>query len=616
LTTLSTAQAELTPSQAEPKPPTRARNAAERIIVGAVGTITILMVNVAWLLGCLISQPGRLFVGAVYNIPDFQNYMAWLQQTSRGQYVLHNLFTTMPQNPKQVNLLFIVLGMLVHVTGMAPSVLYQSVRVVAGIGLLVLLWRFIRYCFPTRPDARIASFCFLCFGNGLGWMTAHRWADTNPSNTPIEAWMPEAYTFQSLETSALFCVSTSLIVASMAFLILSENRKQMRFAVFAGICIAILGNIHSYDVLHITAAWTVYLIARTLILRNKEVLQSWLRGIVALVIMLPTTLYVFYTFMVDPVFHARAEVKTLSKPLSWYLSGYAPILALAFVFIVCLLVALILRKRWPETVKVEEPGFPFYSPITATAVVCWAIGGLAVSYVGTPQLSLHTAHPWFPIIWHPLAFQRKMLMGEHIPLCLLAGAGSACIIRYARSWVGWIPVAALIGLSIPAAELFMMRDIRHVFVNSSEAPGYLPFMDKETEDNLDWIRSNTNANDAILGLPTISGIIPAETGRTVWSGHWSETPNFSQTIGMFAEFVNTGTPEYAREAFLTHAKVNYLIIPKEQYLSIALPRLSTTDFSVDTPPYFTEVHENATYIIYRVNTDKLNADSPPNGATP
>jgi hypothetical protein len=256
-TKTSTAAGDVVPETQNSSKKPGGQYSAEAIVVGLVGVITVLLVNAPWLLGCLISQsPQKTFIGAVYNITDFENYMAWLQQTSHGAIILHNLFTTLPQNPKQINLFFLVLGLVVRVTGLDPAVLYQLVRAISGVGLLALAWRFIRYCFPDRPDARIASFCFLCFGNGLGWTTASRWADINLANTPIEAWQPEAYTFQSMETSTLFCVSIILILASIAFLLVGENRKQVRWAVYAGLCLAILGNIHSYDILHVTAAWS------------------------------------------------------------------------------------------------------------------------------------------------------------------------------------------------------------------------------------------------------------------------------------------------------------------------------------------------------------------------
>jgi hypothetical protein len=340
-------------------------------------------------------------------------------------------------------------------------------------------------------------------------------------------------------------------------------------------------------------------------LRNNEVLQSWGRAIVALVIMLPTTLYVFYAFTVDPIFHARAEVKTLSKSLDYYLAGYAPMLVLALVFAVVFAVLWIKQRRSGETIEPLQAIAPFKVQATALVVVCWAIAGLAASYLGTPGYSVHTSHSWFPFTWHPVAFQRKMLMGEHIPLCLLAGAGASCCVRYLRGWIGWIPVGALFALSVPSAILFMNRDVNHIMVNRSESATYWPFIDKDTWDYLTWIKQNTQYSDPILGIPTISGIIPAETGRPVWSGHWSETPDFTQTVGRFEMLVDENTPEDARQAFLAQTKAHYLIIPRESLLSVAIPNHPTTDFSQSTPPYLALVHSNDSYLIYKVNLQPM-----------
>ena len=68
---------------------------------------------------------------------------------------------------------------------------------------------------------------------------------------------------------------------------------------------------HSYDVLHLACAWGLFLIVWTVLHRVRGVAQSWLRGIVALAMTMPTTLYQLYIFSAEATFHKRANVPTL-----------------------------------------------------------------------------------------------------------------------------------------------------------------------------------------------------------------------------------------------------------------------------------------------------------------
>lgn len=559
----------------------------ERLTVGLLGTVTLCLVNIPWILGCLISHPGQRFIGTAYNISDFENYLSWLQQTSHNHVVLRNLFTTLPQHPMQVNLLFALLGAVVHLSGLSPEVVYQLCRVFAGTALLAVVWRFIRACFPNSTTARVSAFFLVCFGNGLGWVSAARWADLSPAGSPVEAWQPEAFTFQSLETSTLFCVSTTLIIGAIALMIAGEIRRKARYAVGAGICLAVLGNIHTYDVLHVTAAWTLYLICRALIVRDTDLVGSMLRALIAFFIMLPTAAYEFYVFNTDPIFHLRVGVQTLSPAFTQYMLCYAPLLILGIVFLILTLV------RWVRTINSAHSGSeedfvsPFSNRIVTLALTTWAVAGLAVCYL-------------------PVAFQRKMLMGENIPLSLLAGAGSAAIVRALPGWKGWTIVCVLIAITVPSPLLFMARDVRHIVNDRSEEQGFKPFISADTDDMLHWIDDNTSRSDAFVGIPLFSGIIPAETGRPVWSGHWGETPHFSQTFEQFFEFANAATSEGDRKRFLISTRCSYLWIPRSWALAQPVGAgTSFTDFSADTPPYLILVHQNNYLLIYRIDQQRL-----------
>ena len=61
-----------------------------------------------------------------------------------------------------------------------------------------------------------------------------------------------------------------------------------------------------------------------------------------------------------------------------------------------------------------------------------------------------------------------MLMGVHIPLCLLGGVGAAYLVRQWKPQVQTAVLALLVLASFPSNGFFLNRDINHLEENQSE----------------------------------------------------------------------------------------------------------------------------------------------------
>ena len=281
-----------------------------------------MLTSLPYLIGYFSTPPGMRFIGTAYNIDDFCNYLSWLRQNADGYFFYHNLFTTDTQKNLEFNVFFYALGRLMHFAYLSPQAVWQIARVGGGLGLLALTYRFYRHCLPNDRAARLTAFGFVCLSSGFGWTTWERWSNKNVPNSPVDAWQPEAYTFLSLYTSALFTVSTLLILATLYALLKGEETGKWRYPVLAGVCGAILGNMHSYDVLHLACAWGLFLVVWTIIQRGRGVGMSWLRGVLALALTVPTTLYQLYVFNAEATFHKRANVPTLAPHFWHYIFGF------------------------------------------------------------------------------------------------------------------------------------------------------------------------------------------------------------------------------------------------------------------------------------------------------
>jgi hypothetical protein len=511
-------------------PPASAPPLERRLVLGLLAA-TLLLASLPYAFAYAITPPGARFVGTAYNIDDYCNYLSWVRQTRDGRFFFHNQFTTQPQRNLEFNLLFWVLGRGAAGLHLSPQAALQIARIGGGAILLWLVSKFYRAALPQNVPARVTAFAFACLSGGWGWLVWSRWHDKNLPGSPIDAWQPEAFTFLTLYTSPLMTVSTAFIVGALYCLLRGEQTGRWRYAVWAGLCGAVLGNIHSYDVLHLAAAWGLYLVVWTAAQRGRNVAASWGRGLLALALTLPTTMYEYLVLQREAVFRARAEVATLSPAFWHYALGYG----------VVFLLAIVALPQLARSVQAQKTSFA--SVQTMLVVLCWAVGGLAVIYL-------------------PLAFQRKMIMGTHIPLCLLAGVGAVWLTSKLNPRVQNFALAALVLLALPSSLLFLSRDMTHLTENRSETQ-QAPFLPDALVDCYGWLRAHTPVDSAVVGFPTLCAALPGFAGRTVWAGHWAETPHYGTKVAEFARFADAQAPDSERRVFLAQTHAQFLFYPND-----------------------------------------------------
>ena len=561
---------------------------AERSIVVALIAFTLLVTTLPYALGYFLAPvmgvkgSAATFIGTPYNIDDYCNYLSWLRQMADGRFFLHNMFTTDAQNDLEFNVFFWVLGRIMALTHCSPQAALQGARLVGGGALLWLIYRFYRHCLPADRYARLSAFGFACLASGFGWVQWHHWQDKNLPGGPVDAWQPEAYTFLSIYTSALMTVSTVFILGTLYALLRGEQTGKWRYAVYAGLCGGILGNMHSYDVLHLSAAWGLFLVVWTVLRRGKGVALSWGRALVALGLTLPTTLYMYHVYTAEAVFKARANVPTLSPAVWHYFLAYG----LVFLLAVLAGARVVVRMaRTPRPAPVPGEGRGVGASLPLIFALCWAVGGLVVCYL-------------------PFAFQRKMLMGEHIPLCLLAGVGAAWLAKRYTPRAQTLTLVLLVLASAPSNALFLVRDMRHLQFNKSETH-LSPFLSTDLVDVYRWFRANTPADAAVVGPPGYCTYLPGEAGRVVWAGHWAETPQYGGKDHQFADAFDRIASEDARHQFLLGTKATYLFYP-----NVIAPRDTFkrrdglhhwVELTQPPPSYLREVYKNGTFTVYEIH---------------
>jgi hypothetical protein len=325
----------------------------------------------------------------------------------------------------------------------------------------------------------MAAFLITCFSSGLGW-AASGW-DVIALSSPVDNWQPEAITFLSLYYSPLFAVSLLLMVGVIGWLWVAEQRQSYRAAIYAGLCGFLLGNIHTYDVITVGVVWGGFLILRRLV-HGKWPVDAFRYGLIAGAMTFVSTAYTAYQVITDPVFAKRAAVPTHSPSLFYYMIGYGLVFLLAIAGTWILFKARSKADRSTPNERACTVSEWVISHDATLLLVAWTTINIAITYV-------------------PISFQRRLLMGEHLPISALAGIGLAGILPGIAIGKWRLLLIASVLLLFVTNGRFLARDVANLKVNESMYTVVRPYLYAGESSALAWIREHTPPGAAVNPFP-------------------------------------------------------------------------------------------------------------------
>ena len=489
-----------------------------RWVCAWAGTV-VLIASIPYLWGVLITPPGYHFLGLTHNIDDGAVYLSWMRQIADGRLTYVNLFTNEPVKAQQFNVLFLAMGWSARLTHLPLIWVYHLFRALLGAGLILAVWRFSKLFLECADDRRLLI-PLVGLSAGVGWLTPGLGAPTGP----VDNWQPEAITFLSIYLNPLFLAALILMVGSFHFLVALHRTGSARHAVCAGLLLLLLGNVHTYDVVTVACVWFVYLVVVGAAERRfpaRLVGLSVLAGVIAV----PSIAYQLHLYQIDPVFRARANSPTPSPPIWSFFAGYGLVLLGA----AC-------GAAWCLRAK---PGHDSETRPYNRLLVVWAVVGFVVPYL-------------------PVAQQRKLVMGLHIPLCMLcAYALSKLMIRLPRPAGRGLLLAFLL-FSTGSNIGFLSQDINLLSIGRT-VTHYTPYISDCETAAMRRLRKDTDRRRSVFAPPTFALFTPALAGHRVYYGHWSETPEYAEKLREWMDFVNPDVPLARRERILVGAKAYYYV---------------------------------------------------------
>jgi hypothetical protein len=519
-----------------------------------------------------VAPPGHTFSGFMWNPDDHCVYLAWMAQARHGHFQMRNLFTGDPQEGLTIHLFFWSLGRIGALLNLPSPTVYHAARFLFGVTTLLLAYRLLAFFTPDRRTRRL-GFWLVALSAGFGWVP-YFW--NLGSQGPVDVWQPEAITFASLYTNGLFCIGLTLMLGIVCLLLQASETRRKRFAVGAGVLGFLLANVHGYDVITLAAVWGAYLVTKAVVERRLPLFDLGMAAIAA-ILALPAVGYQLYVFKVDPVFSQRVEVPTTSPALWRYLLGYGLLLPLAGVGAWRGLTSppcppprsgegegTASELSYPLSASGRGPG-EGSSRAAALLLPVWSVVGFVVPYL-------------------PVAFQRKMVMGLHIPLALLAAQGAVRLmerlvrreppteagakpVRAARFRPGAILLFGLVLLTALSNVRYPIRDVNKAVLNQASTGIHPVFWADSEYAAMRWLTDHVPESAVVLSSTVIGSMIPAVAGRAVYAGHWGETPRFTERFQEVYTFYRLAWPSAEREAFLRSRGITHVYLgPWEQNL--------------------------------------------------
>jgi hypothetical protein len=461
------------------------------------GLFIVLLSLGVYLHGWWVTPAGFVFTGIhPHNDHDqFPQYM-FMEQARQGRLALANLFTSeQTQVWPVVRPLFMLLGWLCRLTDWPLWVGFHLGRALLILGCVLVIRSL---ACATLPRSAVAVALWLVLtSSGIGWIRKEY-----PTWHSTDHIVKESITFMHFHDSPHFVLSLLLILGTVvAFL---RQRSSRRWILVGGAALFLLGLEHPYDVVTLLAVLLVEALVR---FWHGE--RSDLAAVVAMFALgTPAFLYVLIAYRIDPVLAGwRTNNVMLSTSALSLLSGFGLLVPLAMS-----------GARYGFREQLPATGF----------LVRWCVVQALLCYA-------------------PVDFQRRLVFGLHVPLCLLACLGIRALLPARRVLV--IPVVLLLSLS----------NIRYlVFDWESMGARGLPYsVPVDLWKTMDAIRASDVSATTVLADREWSAAVAAFTGRRVF---WGD--RYLEVIGPPEVLLEKAMATGSREAwleFLRAARISHLL---------------------------------------------------------
>ena len=529
-----------------------------RRFCAVVVVIVLILTSLPFIFAYTTVPTTRHFTGVMYNIPDHNQYFAWMRDLSH-QNLAANRLTPEPNEPALFHLLWWSAGRVGTLLGLEYAAVFGALRVIATIAFLASAYGFLRIA-VSRPVQQRLAFLIFAFGGGLGvvWIAVKYAQDLPEAPFPFDIYTSEPNSFFIALAFPHFGMALALIIALIGLTLYAQQRQQLRYAALAGVVGALIGLQHAYDLLTVGAVLGLWWL---LIWWRDRRFPAFLfkAGLIIAAFAFPPAAYLSYLVLTDSTWGGK--LAQFDNAGAWTPGP----LHLPILLGVPLLLALIaLRPRMLRSRNDAE-----------LLVAVWFLVHFILAYL-------------------PLSFQIHLLLGWQMPIAVLAARAIHDIIwpwlRVHVPRLAWPALAIVLGLCmVTNVYIFFWR----FYDLSRYSQPY--FLSQDEVAALRWLGTHTTGQDVVLGVLEINQHVPVWSDARAYVAHWAGTLDFFTKQKNAERAVNPATPQEERRRLLNEFTVTYVIVREQDSPRLAFAASASSDLA--------PVYENATVTIYRVQPD-------------
>lgn len=492
------------------------------------------------------------FSGALMAVEDGNSYIADMAQGARGAWLFTLPYTSEQHPPVLFFGFYLLLGRLVGAAHGTLVAAFHAARVVGGVALLLVSYRFVAE-FLARVSQRRLALVLVALGGGLGWLLTLLLPEALFGSLPIDFISPEAYSF-------LVLFGLPHLAFARCFFLLGLLAYLRQRGWLAGLAWLAMGLLQP---LYVPVAWLILAADLALALVagtprpyaivgvahspvhpltvSGELRQRLVNMAIAGLLSSPMLLYTILVFTTDPVLAQwNAQNQLPSPPPLHYVIGYAAWLVPA---------ALGARVLWRKNRRLAQ----------------FAAGWLLLAPV---------------LLYLPIPTQRRLIEGLLLPLAALAVLG---LTESLGRWRGWA-VAGVLVLVMPTTLLLWAGAL--VAASEPAEPIFLP-ADQVTV--FEWLAREAAPGEVALAAYDTGNALPAYTPLAAYIGHGPETIRLEDKRPRVARFYAADTSDAERRALLAEGRISYVLFgPRERALGdfdpagvdYLRPGLSAGDYAV------------------------------------
>jgi len=540
-------------SNSTPRDPSQARllfNKGELIRNGrrAIGDVLPVWVALAVLttLPYLVAQSrapgGHVFTGILTAYDDTFTYLAWMRQGADGRVLMCDLYTAEPQECEFFLPLWTALGLSARMTGASLALTFHAARLIASLLLLIVARSVARRVLKTRARLRFSLWLY-AFSGGLGWLV---YAFNNRNDLlnagvisgSADLNLPEAIAFRSAYAQAHFTFGAAMVSGAINLLFSALKETKPFRAVLAGAVVSVLAVVHPYLIVVVVAVSAVVFALWPWLPAQREggpdgrlapvVIASWF-----CVAALPGVAYLLYLRRSNEILREWLRITdSLSPPPVEYVLGFGLVAALALAGS-----GVLWKMRAPY----------------GRMILVWILVQSALLYA-------------------PVSFQRRLIEGLQLPLCIAASVAAFSLVRRttrskrfkrlrAPMLVSLMLIASLTNVGFIVGQIISPARA----MGASDPRRYAP---SDLVAALEWLRANTEHDRLLFSSYLTGNLAPSITGSRVYLGHYGQTLRSGEKEEQVSAFYTNGmTDEDARSLFAGLRAIYVIYGPFERAIS-------------------------------------------------